>query len=354
MTWKFEWITDWKTIYSEEFQLQWLNWYNLDPSSSVFSHPIPGKIWLDTYLPIRNLKPLFCIARNNNTTLFLPLIHWTKNWKNSFQQVIIPVGHSDYDYHDPLIVGEKTIDWNLFYFTLFNEIRKTQTFDKIEINGIRTSITQSNWKEEADYCPSCNIENFKNKEDFLNSLTTSLRGDLRRQERRMEEKGKLSFHTYSGETIQAALDKLPEFLMFHSKRWPKAYKAPGLHQHLIKYGMPAGIVDFTELRIDDQPVSLHLGFKDNDRFYYYMPAIHPDFSSYSPGKVHLLYLVTKSISERLKVFDHLRGDENYKTGWTNDVQLLYSYTEKSDKLVSNLRNWMAEKGKNLVNRLLGC
>ena len=350
MTWKFEWITDWKTIYSVSFQQKWLEWYNLDPSSSVFSHPILGKIWIETYLPIRKLKPLFCIARNTTNTIFLPLLHWTKNWKNSFQKVIIPLGHSDYDYHDPLVLGESSIDWEQFYLTLFSEIRKTQIVDKIEISGIRTRITQPNWRKEAESCPLSNLETFNTKEDFLNSLKTSLRGDIRRQERRMEEQGKLELHSYFNETIQDALGIVPEFLAFHSERWPNAYKAPNFHRNLIENGLASGIVDFSELRIENQPVSWHLGFRDSNHYYYYMPVIHPNFASYSPGKVHLLYLVNKSISEGLKIFDHLRGDENYKFKWTNDIQHLYSYTEKANRLSSNMRNWMAEKGKNLIVR----
>lgn len=348
MNWKFEWITNWETIYSDTFQQQWLKWYNQAVNTHIFFHPALGMAWIETYRPIRDIEPLFCVAKEGEITLFLPLIRWKKNWKNSFQKEVIPLGHSDYDYHDPLINSKNKNIQNSFFLRLPEEIKKNQSFDKIELSGIRLKLEQKGWMEETEYCPYCELDRYKNSDDFLHSLKTSLRGDLKRQERRMEEKGELNLYSYTVDTIGDALVVLPKFLEYHNKRWPKAYKAPGFHQRLIEYGLPLGIVDFTELRIGDIPVSWHLGFRDNERYYYYMPVINPEFAPYSPGKVHLLYLVEQSISEGLKIFDHLRGGENYKSGWSNQVQQLYRFKEKSPKLSSRIRNWSANKGKNLI------
>lgn len=351
MGFKYKWITNWEIVYSETFQQQWLNWHNRSVNSSIFTHPVLAMAWIETYRPIRNILPLFCIATEGDTMIFIPLIRWKRNWKNSFQLLIVPLGHSDFDYHDPLIISTNKTQHNDFYFVLLHEIKKTHLFDKIELNGFRNLADQQGWMEESDYCPYCELELFKDRTDFLGSLKTSLRGDLKRQERRMQEKGPITLKSYSGNKILKALDVLPQFLKYHSLRWPNAYKAPGFHQRLVEYGLPLGIVDFTELRMGDTIVSWHLGFRDKQRYYYYMPAINPEFAAYSPGKVHLLYLVEQSIKEGLIIFDHLRGEENYKTGWTNQVQKLYSYTEKSNNLSSRIRNWSAETGKDLIKRL---
>lgn len=348
MTWKFEWITDWKTIYSEPFQEKWLEWYNQANTSHVFFHPAPAMAWIETYRPIREIEPLFCIAKEGETTIFMPLICWKRNWKNGFQNIVVPLGHSDFDYHDPLIIGKNKDFEHQFYSLLINEIKKNIEFDKIELSGFRYLAGQQNWTEEPEYCPYCELDNFKNSNDFLSSLKTSLRGDVKRQQRRMEERGKITLHSYSNESLSDALAALPQFLEYHGRRWPKAFKAPGFHQRLLEVGLPLGLVDFTELRIGDIPVSWHLGFRDKGHYYYYMPVIHPEYTLFSPGKVHLLYLVEQCINDGFQLFDHLRGNENYKSGWTNQVQQLYSYTEKSEKLPACLRNWVAEKGKKLV------
>ena len=346
--WQFEWITDWETVCSDFFWLQWQDYYFKANQSHVFLHPALGKAWIDTYRHFQHIEPLFCIARYKDITVFFPLIYWKRNWKNAFQRIIIPLGYSDFDYHDPLIIGTSKFNKDRFYSELLKKITEIKSFDKIEINGLRDKVNLKGWEKDSLFCPYYTISQFKNKEEFLNSLKTSLRGDLRRQIRKLNEKGVLSLHSYSANSVNAALAVLSHFLEIHKQRWPNAYKAPGFHKRILENGLNSGVVDFTELRIDNNPISWHLGFVDKGRYYYYMPVIQPDFAIYSPGKVHLLFLKYQSIENGIEIFDHLIGDENYKAGWTNQIQTLYCYTQKSTKRSSIIRNWVAETGKNLI------
>lgn len=342
---EFEWITDWNEIYSESFQQQWLSWHTAASEHHVFFHPALCLAWIDTYRPLRDIKPMFCIARKNNTLIFIPLVYWKKNWKNAFQRVIIPVGYSDFDYHDPIVNGGTDVDIETFFSELVVQIKNNFSFDKILINGIRSQVNFDGWKQEADICPYCNLSAIENQEAFLKTLKTSLRGDLNRQMRRLTEHGHVDLYTYRVDTLDQALETLPQFLDLHAKRWPQAYKAPGFHRTLLAKGLQAGIVDFTELRVGGEAISWHLGFSDQQRYYYYMPVIHPDYSSLSPGKLHLLFLVSKAIQNKIHIFDHLRGDENYKTGWTNSVQHLYCYTERTHRKTGIIRNWLTDELK---------
>jgi len=348
-TWQFEWITDWNKIYTDKFYEEWKSLYNNAEQSHVFSHPALAMVWVNTYRHIRDIQPLFCIARSKDVTIFFPLIYWKRNWKNAFLRMVVPVGFSDYDYHDPLVVGATKYNHDRFYVELIAEIQKQTSFDKIDINGIRAKVNHNGWKQEKEFCPYCNLTEFENQEVFLGSLKSGLRGDLKRQIRRMSEKANISLHTYSHESINDALAVLPQFLNYHQQRWPKAYKAPNFHKLLLERGLAAGIVDFTELRVGNDIVSWHLGFVDKGRYYYYMPVIQPDFAALSPGKVHLLYLVNKAIENKILIFDHLRGDENYKVGWTNSIQYLHNYTQKTTTNSGIIRNWLAENTTKLLN-----
>jgi len=345
---QFEWITDWETIFSDSFRLRWQSIYENAVDKHIFFHPTLCQVWIETYKAQRNLSPLFCIAHLGETTVFLPLVLWKKNWKNAYQQIIIPIGYSDFDYHDPLVIGSKKYSPDKFFQELTGELSQKFRFDKIELNGLRNPVNQWGWSKENDISPYCRLDGFKNQAEFLNSLKTALRGDLNRQKRRLSELATLTLYSYTPDKLAEAMEVLPRFLQLHRQRWPNAYKAPGFHKNLIKKGLAAGVVDFTELRVGDTVVSWHLGFSDKGRYYYYMPVIHPDYASYSPGKVHLLYLVGQSIEKGMTVFDHLRGDENYKTGWTNHTQTLYHFTLKSTKMSSSVRNWLAETGKYII------
>jgi hypothetical protein len=332
-----ELITDWETIYSKKFQKKWLIFYENMINSNVFSNPNLCIAWLDTYRPIRNLKPVFCIAKNEDTTIFLPLVLWQRNWKNAFQKLIIPVGHSDFDYHDPLIISEnkKSKGYALFLKNLVNELKEKIIFDKIYINGLRKG--DSNLVlEENDIAPFTVISNFSDNNQYILTLDTKLRGDLRRQVRRLNEKGTLTMVSYSKDSISASV--FSKFMKEHSRRWPNAYKAPSFHENIINCGLIKGIVHFSALKVDDEVISWHLGFVDKKTFYYYMPAINGIWQKYSPGKVHLLYLVNHAIELRLEIFDHLRGKENYKNGWAPEIQKLFKIEYQSKALLSKIKN----------------
>jgi CelD/BcsL family acetyltransferase involved in cellulose biosynthesis len=335
--WNIRIITDWDEIYSPKFQDQWLQWSESAVNRHVFFHPALGMAWIETYRPIRKLEPLFCIAENDNGSFFLPLVLWHRNWKNAFQKIIIPIGYSDFDYHEPLFSGILNNEmWTGLYTRVFDKIKCSFTLDEIQINGILTPVVENGWSKETDVAPFCELSSFQNSGEFLQNLTTSLRGDIRRQIRRMEETGPIRLYQYTDPA--EAINVLPELLKFHALRWPKAYKAPVFHENLLNRGLAAGIVHFTSLQIGGNALSYHLGFMHNRRYYYYMPVIDVQFENFSPGKIHLFKLVEYAIENGFRVFDHLRGDENYKSGWAKDVQSLYQYNWHSGKMISGIKN----------------
>lgn len=322
-------------------------------SSHVFYHPSLARAWAETYLPLQDIKPLFLVARQKNITVFFPLLLWRRNWKNAFLREVIPLGYSDFDYHDPIIVGNREIfEPDNFWSSFLEELDLLGLgYDAINITGIRTEFagTGPNWHED-EICPFCNISGFTTPEDFLPTLKQSLRGDLRRQIRRLQEQGELTYHVYSPDDLDASLAILPEFLTLHAKRWPNAYKAPHFHENLLRHGLKEGVVHFSELRLNRTPISWHLGFVDGDRFYYYLPAIDPAFSKLSPGKVHLLKCVEEAIRLKLSVYDHLRGEESYKSGWTNEAKKLSNFVRRKNTISSSVKSFMVEKVKPLVVR----
>lgn len=349
--WTFERITDWGKIWSDDFLVQWNAWMDQSWSSHVFFHPSLVKAWVETYIPLWNISPLFLIARHGDMTVFLPLVLWQRNWKNAFLREIIPVGYSDFDYHDPIIIGKREVfEQDNFWSSLFEELDLFGLgYDVINITGIRTEFagTGPNWHED-EICPYCNISGFKIPEEFLPTLKQSLRGDLRRQTRRLQEQGELTYHVYSPDDLAESLAILPEFLAFHAKRWPNAYKAPHFHENLLRRGLKEGIVHFSELRLDGTAISWHLGFVDRDRFYYYLPAINPAFSKLSPGKVHLIRSVEEAIRLKLSVYDHLRGEESYKSGWTNKVERLRNFVRRTNNISSKVKSFMVKKVRPLI------
>ena len=330
----FKWMTDWDEIWSDPFISQWNEWLQKSDNAHVFFHPTMVKAWVDTYLPIRDIKPMFCIVTYGDTTIFFPLVVWKKNWKNALLKTIIPVGYSDFDYHDPIVVGNDTMDWELYWDELVNELNTTWgvDFDSIDIDGIRKeNIGISNHWKEVEGCPYIDLSEFSTIDDFLKSLKRNLRQDTKRRIRRLEENDDVRFEVFRPDELPSALEVLPELLNHHKLRWPNAYKAPNFHENLIKALLPIGLLHFSRIIVNGKTISWRIGFIYRSRYYSYMPTFDEAYKQYSPGKIHLLYCIEDAIKRELKVYDQLRGAELYKNEWTSTVNTVYTYSDASSK-----------------------
>jgi CelD/BcsL family acetyltransferase involved in cellulose biosynthesis len=261
----------------------------------------------------------------------------------------VPVGHGDYDYHDPVLsnVGEDIGDefWNVYLEQL--EQAATGRYDFVAINGIRGTFNSGRWQSD-DVAPFISVSSAT---DVLAQLKRSLRGDIRRQRRRLEEVGMLSLKTFSSSEIDPALVVLAEFLEAHSTRWPNSFRVPTLHERLVEYGLHAGVAHFSVLNLDGEPISWHLGFNDARRFYWYMPVYKEQYAAFSPGKLHLAAFVETAHATGARTVDLLRGDESYKSDWATGNEALHCTSRWSGSPTSRIRKCLLTTGKPLVQRM---
>jgi len=354
--WQFDWLTSWDEIRAPAFAAQWQRFADESFNSHVFFHPALGWAWLDTYLPLRDLRPCFLIARRSEHTVFLPVVHWRKNWKNAFQRVLVPLGYSDYDYHDPLVTGPaETMDWVGFWTGLLENLtlRPPCQFDRFELGGVRAEHTEGAlaW-EDDEVCPWIDLTPFRSIEEYLATVSKGLRGDIGRQKRRLADQGQVSYNVYTADELPGALTALDAFLHHHAVRWPNAYRAPHFHENLLRKGLPAGTVYFSTMALGNRAVSWRLSFAWKNRYCSYQPTIDAAFSSYSPGKVHQCYVVSDLIGKRYATFDFLRGAEAHKAGWANGETRLKRATLARSSVASSLRNSWVDHGKHGLARLV--
>lgn len=346
-------ITDWDEIYSKSFQDKWHSWIENAVDGHVFIHPSLCMAWIEAYRPLRKMDAVFIISSNAESTVFLPLVIIHKNWKNSFIKSLEPVGCGDFDYHDPLFAGKADQDIiNSYWQHFFNRILLNlfSDADQIIISGIRKKGLGDIWKIEHEGCPFSDLRQIKSENALLASLSTSLRGDINRQMRRLESSGELSYHEYSFNSMSGTFDYEPDrFLNAHTNRWPNSFKAPGFHQLLINETVKAGVGHFSELRLNGNAISWHLGFIWKNKYYYYMPAINQDYFSFSPGKLHLFKLAVTCINNGIEFFDFLKGQEDYKNQWAAKTTNLYYYKSVSGSTVSRIKNFI---GLNLKNKFI--
>lgn len=299
--------------------------------------------WLETYRPLRRLEPLFCIAESKRCQCFMPLVLWHKNWKNLFQKVIIPVGYSDFDYHDP-IISCKTDDKHLndFWSKLFLEINNKFKYDLIILDGIHKNLSSPFKQKKQEKCPYIPLTGFESLDDFRVTLSKKVNKNIDRRIHRLKELGQLVFKKFNHETTLQAVNELELMLKYHSLRWPNSYKAPNFHKYLIKFGLERDIVHFSTLSIGSITLSWRICFVDKEKFYSYMPTINPDFHKYSPGKIHLLYCIEDAIKSDKQFYDQMRGEEFYKSEWTSFYNQISTYVCSNHILLSQGKNYIVK------------
>ena len=338
-SWKFKVLKCWDEIDDADFIKQWERWTHQAPDAHVFNHPALIKTWTDIYRSLEKISPLYIVAEAEDVLVFLPLVLWQRNWKNAFMKTIIPAGYSDYDYHDPLVVGYPAKKLTqAFWKLLIKEVLKESRlqYDLVDLTGMRTPGVYFKWLKE-ETCPYVDLSLYQNYDHYFSMLGKSLRKDIRKRIRMLEEFGKLSFHVYGQSDLIAVLDSLPEFLKVHATRWPNAYIPPGFHEALLRNTIPLGLSHFSEIRIDDLPISWELGFRYRKCAYSYMPAYVKKYAKCSPGKVHLSFLLEESFEKGIREFDFMRGSEEYKGKWTDDNRSLYCHKHFDTKLQSRLK-----------------
>ena len=329
----------WKFDISSDIRYDWGELVETSECSHVFYHPSLVRAWIETYKPLRKITPFIIHATDGDNLAVLPMTLWQRNWKNVFQRAIVPVGYSDFDYHDPIFLHKPSTDSLAeFWEGVVKAIGQQFSFDTLTTDGVTDSmIADSLQWQRGEICPLLRLDDIHTENELMTFFKTSLRGDIRRQIRRLEEIAPLKFTEYhSWEEIPSTT--FNEFMRQHTMRWPNAYKAPQFHENLLKEGLRAGVIHFSTLSVGDTEIAWHLGFTFRGRYYYYMPAGNQDYFKYSPTKIHLFYLVRRAVELGYSVYDHLRGEENYKSGWSNDSQYVNTMTIGSISVSSKLKH----------------
>ncbi len=326
MAWTFQIVDDWEEVWSEAHLARWQHHMDAADGAHVFFHPALVRAWVDTYRPLRCLQPLFVWAKHEKgMTAILPLTLWRRNWKNAFMKSIVPMGYSDFDYHDPVFSQQPMReDVQGFWAELRAHLCRLFSFDELCLDGLHEAYLPAEVEVVGNEpCPYIDICGMSGVDDYLATRNKKMRYNLRRQHKKAESQFLLSYTTFTERNVQEALDELPSMLEYHRQRWPKAYKAPHFHENLLRHGLSGGILHFSRLGFGEQAASWRIGFCFNGRYYSYMPTLNPHLLEYGAGKMHLLHCISYAIEHKLSVYDQLRGAELYKSEWTEKDDSIY-------------------------------
>ena len=92
----------------------------------------------------------------------------------------------------------------------------------------------------------------------------------------------------------------------------------------------AGMTRFEEIWLEGECRASLFGFESGDSYYFFLSGFDQAWSKYSLGFT-LLWLSIREASQRgLKMYDFLRGDENYKFDWSDNPRMTITAQVASD------------------------
>ena len=163
-------------------------------------------------------------------------------------------------------------------------------------------------------------------EEFLLSLTSHHRHEIRRKMRKAEKDLEAGFAMVNPED---GWDKAMEhFFRLHRLSQPQKAvfmdeKRESFFCEMAKTFATEGLVRLTELRSVQGPIASSISFVKGRTWALYNSGFDPRYKQYSPGIVLVAHTIKRAILEKLKVYDFLRGREIYKYDFGAKDRLLF-------------------------------
>ncbi len=299
-----------------------------DSSTAVFAKPGWFLAALDTF-PERSVVVI--TARIGGRLVgVLPLARIRTDARGLFFSLVTPPARGDYNAPivSPEVAAEALPAMIESAFRRFGT-RGVYWFPNIPASDPSLDLLRSflashrmPWVEEREAAPRLRFDclDFAAVEQLW---PASHRKDVRRQRKRLAEKGPVSL--WQPATIAEAEPVLAEFFKVHDDKW-LAQGFPGLFQDPIQRRLYQAILrrlwenglHFSTLRCGSTDISYHFGFFSGGWIQWYRPSYRPEFGGFSPSKIHIAMLIEQGCSLKWKGFDFLLGAEGYKNLWCND------------------------------------
>lgn len=316
-------ISEWKTIFL------------LSSNATVYNHPSFVLNWFKTLSYLRGNLPILIKGDIRNRTIILPMeLYRIPRGFYKFNVLYGIGGPYNIDFQDPLISGEIMTPPEIkeVWDEVFRLIRcEMPECDQVIIPRLRTSAaTDLRNCDQSTVSPYIDLSSHQNLDDVLARCRASHRGDVKRQIRRLGQIGALTMRIFRPIEKEDAQEELSRFFKAYECQWnPEEKHKDELKEtqkflgYLIDDILETGLIHFSVLKCGGDSIHWHYGFLHNNRLHYYKPTYDVSWSNYSPGKVHVAYLIEHCIKNGTRYFDFLYGDEPYKYHWAPTDEKLY-------------------------------
>jgi len=189
--------------------------------------------------------------------------------------------------------------------------------DSMTLRYVR-KLTLKHMDRIENVCPYITLP--KSWDSFLLSLPKKRRRNFQYYLRRLKRDFSFQFGTVGGGDLQEKIDRL---YSLHESRWRTKgtlgvfsdRKFAQFHRDIILKSFERGWLRLYYISLNGNIVSVLYAFRYGQRICYYQSGFDPEYSKYSLGTITIGCCIESAISEGVKEFDFLRGDEPYKYDW---------------------------------------
>jgi CelD/BcsL family acetyltransferase involved in cellulose biosynthesis len=174
--------------------------------------------------------------------------------------------------------------------------------------GLRTEIGVE------DVCPIIQLPT--SYEDYLDSLDKKQRHELRRKRRRAEDYPVKWHKVVPGQTPDDEIEAFLSLMSMSTSQKADFLKQPGYRDFFAEMGrilLGKELLEINFLSVGGQRAAALWNFAYRDRLMLYNSGLNPlDYSGVSAGIVLLTFSIEDAIRRGFRLFDFLRGNEEYK------------------------------------------
>ena len=322
------------------------------PTAHVFFEPGVVRAWVEAYLPLRKIQPRFCVATGpHEEKAFLPLILDCGGWKDLWLRQIVPVGSSEFDYHDPIADRPMSAqEWSDLWEAIWREVqvRWKDSFDVFILPRLRGHVMPPKLGTVVDEVPIMDL----NVSDMASLLSggrhRKFRYNIKKKIQKIEAAGNASLRMVDSDDLPAALLAVRLFAEHHQKRWPDASTPRSYYENLARHCLDQGYLTISQLFLGTNPISWRIGFEYHKRHCLYQRSFDESKAGLSPGTLHCYMIVKRALERGCHLVDFGRGKEAWKFQWTDKTFPLRQLQWRNGRWASVLIAWQQSVRPKLV------
>jgi CelD/BcsL family acetyltransferase involved in cellulose biosynthesis len=345
-------------------------WWNRLLSKSLDNHPFLTYEWLTSWLKHfgkgRELK-LFTAESEGSVSLVVPAMYSTRRFFGLKRCWVEFVSSSNSDYQVFSLANfheaarsinqliKSIIDGLNVDCIVFGEVPEDSATAKLLENvsgeGFGVSWSVINLCRYIPLPASYDM--------YLQTLGSSMRRNLKVWERQALKDYKVEFVTY--DEIGTIEEAMKIFFELHQKR-QKSIGNYGLfsngaersfHIDVANAFAKKGWLSLFFLLFNDRPVSSVYCYEYNNKLYAYLCGFDPEYARYRPGHLAMRNVIKYGIEKKLKEFDFLRGNEEYKKRWGTLARNNLEFRITRKGLRSKIRNWASNRPYSYLHEVRG-